>query len=168
MLNVHDLVEFTGGKLSLARLPPLDGVCGAVPRVVLDSLLVERGDVFWCINPQSCDSQLAYLRGAIGVVSGRAIEPWPGTFSLLVDDAVAALGRLVDAVQALPATIPPDLESAALDAEFASGAALQKNSHEIEELKVLQLPAVLGIANFPHTCGQSAEGQVAPRCRRAA
>jgi hypothetical protein len=172
MLNVHDLVEVTGGQLCLASLPPLEGVCGRVPRIVLDSQLVERGDVFWSIDPQGCDTQLAFLRGAAGVVCGRPVEPWPGTFSLRVDDAVEALSRVVESLQAVAA--PPqeptaaDLEPAALAETPAAAGAPQESFHEIEELKVLQLPAVTGIANFPHTCGQSVEKPGAASCRRAA
>jgi hypothetical protein len=178
-LNIHDLVRFTAGQLRLAAMPHVDGAWVQVPRIVLDSRLVERGDLFWRVEPQDCDTQLAFLRGAIGIVTdGRQVEPWPGTFCLHVADSVAALERLVWAVQTgimaeiperyvLPAE-PTELEAGAIAGtigprEVVDFADLDESSPESAELKVLQLPARGGIANFPLTCGQ-----VAKRCRRRA
>ena len=58
-LSIHDLVQFTAGQLRLAAMPHVDGAWVQVPRIVLDSRLVERGDLFWRIEPQECDTQLA-------------------------------------------------------------------------------------------------------------
>ena len=100
-LSIHDLVQFTAGQLRLAAMPHVDGAWVQVPRIVLDSRLVERGDLFWRVEPQECDTQLAFLRGAIGIVTdGRQVEPWPGTFCLRVADAVESLERLIEALQA--------------------------------------------------------------------
>lgn len=178
-LNIHDLVQFTGGHLRLASMPHVDGAWVQVPRIVLDSRLVEQGDLFWRVDPQECDTQLAYLRGAIGVVSdGRQIEPWPGTFCLQVADAIASLERLVEALQAgqtaeiperflpaEPAYQPADeaIAGRISPASEPPAPAVEETFSELPDLKVLQLPGPRGIANFPLTCGQ-----LAARCRRRA
>ncbi|HEX5104842.1 MAG TPA: hypothetical protein VFV87_13570 [Pirellulaceae bacterium] len=183
-LSIHDLVQFTAGQLRLASMPPLEGAWVQVPRIVLDSRLVERGDLFWRVEPQECDTQLAYLRGAIGIVTdGRQVEPWPGTFSLHVEGAIDSLERLIDALQTgQMAEIPerflldePIAESLAgtdeaeeLSVDILPLKRAAESSEDFSELKVLQLSARGGIANFPLTCGQSAKGQLAARCRRRA
>lgn len=159
-LSIHDLVQFTAGQLRLAAMPHVDGAWVQVPRIVLDSRLVERGDLFWRVEPQQCDTQLAFLRGAVGIVTdGRPVEPWPGTFCLQVPDAVASLDRLIEALQSgevaeIPERFLPDI---------AAEEAAEESFQELPELKVLQLPARGGTANFPLTCGQLAQ-----RCRRRA
>lgn len=159
-LSIHDLVRFTAGQLRLAAMPHVDGAWVQVPRIVLDSRLVERGDLFWRVEPQNCDTQLAFLRGAVGIVTdGRPVEPWPGTFCLQVTDAVASLERLIEALQAGEAAEIPER----FLPEVAAAEAGEESFQEPPELKVLQLPARGGIANFPLTCGQ-----LAARCRRRA
>jgi hypothetical protein len=159
-LNLHDLVRFAAGQLRLAAMPHVDGAWVQVPRIVLDSRLVERGDLFWRVEPQDCDTQLAFLRGAIGIVTdGRPVEPWPGTFCLQVADAVASLERLVEALQSGEAAEIPERFLPDVVAEEA----VEETFQELPELKVLQLPARGGTANFPLTCGQ-----LAKRCRRRA
>jgi len=178
-LSIHDLVQFTAGELRLAAMPPLEGGPVLVPRIVLDSRLVERGDLFWQVQPQDCDTQLAFLRGAIGIVTdGRPVEPWPGTFCLQVADSLDALQRLVDALQTgrtaeiperfLPAADGEPSEHLAIAGSIVPVAELpaaptEETLSELPELKVLQLRARGGIANFPLTCGQ-----LAKRCRRRA
>jgi hypothetical protein len=178
-LSIHDLVQFTGGHLRLAAMPHVDGAWVQVPRIVFDSQLVERGDLFWQVDPHDCDTQLAYLRGAIGVVTdGRQVEPWPGTFCLLVTDAVRSLEQLVEALQSgqaaeipgrfLPEEVGDELPDEAIAgrispaSETASPAA-EESFQETPELKILQLSGKRGVANFPPTCGQ-----LAARCRRRA
>lgn len=159
-LNLHDLVRFAAGQLRLAAMPHVDGAWVQVPRIVLDSRLVERGDLFWRVEPQDCDTQLAFLRGAIGIVTdGRPVEPWPGTFCLQVADAVASLERLVEALQSGEAAEIPER----FLPEIAAEETVEESFQELPELKVLQLPARGGTANFPLTCGQ-----LAKRCRRRA
>lgn len=179
-LSIHDLVQFTGGQLRLASMPPLEGAWVQVPRIVLDSTLVERGDLFWQVNPQGCDTQLAFLRGAFGIVTGgRHVEPWPGTFCLCVDNAIEALDRLVQAMEAglietAPARFVGEEAFAADELPLAvqTEAPVTKLNQEslptVQELKVLQLCGPRGVVTFPPTCGQSAKGQIAERCRRRA
>jgi hypothetical protein len=178
-LSIHDLVQFTAGQLRLAAMPHVDGAWVQVPRIVLDSRLVERGDLFWRVDPLDCDTQLAFLRGAIGVVTdGRHVEPWPGTFCLHVADAVAALETLIEALQSgqtaeiperfLPQVAVDEVEFEAIAGKISPAQgqpsdASQESFQEVPELKVLQLPARGGTATFPLTCGQ-----LAARCRRRA
>ena len=92
-----DLAELSGGKLQLAIMPPLDGVLARVRRIVLSPDVVGPGDVYWRLAGQPGDTEAAFLRGALAIVTaGRPIEPWPGRFSLQVDDPVAALRRLIE------------------------------------------------------------------------
>ena len=183
-LSIHDLVQITAGQLRLAAMPPLEGAWVQVPRIVLDSRLIERGDLFWQVEPQDCDSQLAFLRGAVGVVTdGREVEPWPGTFCLQVANAIESLAELIDALQMgrlaqIPERFLPELPAAETASDAIAGSispaagraveAAEETSQELPELKVLQLYGSGGIANFPPTCGQSAKGQLAARCRRKA
>jgi hypothetical protein len=163
-LSIQDLVRLTHGQLKLAAMPHVDGAWVLVPRIVLDSRLVERGDLFWRVEPQACDAQLAFFRGAIGLVTdGRQVEPWPGTFCLQVRDAVDSLQRLVDALQTGQAAEIPERFLPAHDSTEAATEPDEESFSEWKELKILQLPARGGIANFPLTCGQ-----VAKRCRRRA
>jgi hypothetical protein len=178
-LSIHDLVQFTAGQLRLAAMPHVDGAWVQVPRIVLDSRLVERGDLFWRVEPQDCDTQLAFLRGAIGIVTdGRQVEPWPGTFCLHVADAIASLERLIEALQSgqaaeiperfLPQIAADEVEAGAIAGKISAAGepaaeVSQESFQELPELKVLQLPARGGTATFPLTCGQ-----LAARCRRRA
>jgi hypothetical protein len=163
-LSIQDLVQLTGGQLRLASMPHLEGAWLQVPRIVLDSRLVERGDLFWRVEPQACDTQLAFFRGAIGLVTdGRQVEPWPGTFCLQVRDAVASLSRLVEALQTGEAAEIPERYLPIEDSALAAAEGSEESFSEWKELKILQLPARGGVANFPLTCGQ-----VVKRCRRRA
>jgi hypothetical protein len=180
-LCIHDLVELTGGRLQVASMPPLAGAWVQVPRIVLDVSLVESGDLFWCLTDAGCDADLAYLHGAIGVVcADRVVEPWPGTFSLLVEDSVATLERLVAAVLAGELQESPSRFSSADEAGMAAQAmgddasaasavdGAKESSRDAPELKVLQLWGTQGVDIYPSTCGRSAKGHSALRCRRRA
>lgn len=146
-LCLDDLAALTGGVLRLAAMPPRDGDLAVVQRIVLSVEDVSSGDVFWCLGRHRCETELAFLRGALGVVAaGAAIEPWPGRFSLQIDDPVRRLKRLVDGLA-------------------ASG---DQSFDQSSELKVLQLCAAGGVDIYPPTCGQSAKGHLARRCRRQA
>lgn len=180
LLCVHDLVELTGGQLLAAAMPPLAGAWVQVPRIVLEASLVEAGDLFWCLDDDRCDADLAYLRGAVGVVSAGRAVPWPGTFSLQVPDAVSALDRLVEALMSGDIQLAPSRFSVADEADAAadlgnddSAWPAVENDHEespfeAPELKVLQLFGAGGVDINPPTCGQSAKGLAARRCRRRA
>lgn len=161
-LCIHDLVELTGGQLRAAAMPPLAGAWVQISRIVIDVPLVEPGDLFWRLTDAGGDAELAYLRGAVAVVGdGRLIEPWPGTFSLAVEDAVAALDQLVTAIAAGDMRVAPGRFSS-LDE------ATEESSSNPPELKVLQLCGAERVDIYPLTCGQSAKDLSGDRCRRRA
>jgi hypothetical protein len=153
-LCILDLAELTGGRLRLAAMPPREGELAAVERICLAADEARPGDVFWCLAGGGCDFDLAFLRGALGVVGSRQIEPWPGRFSLAVDNPALALERLFAGLLRRSELLTP-----------ASG---EESLPESPELKTLQLPGQGAIAIFPPTCGQSAGGPGARRCRRTA
>src|SRR6478735_1646161 len=96
-LCLQDLVELTGGELKLAVMPPLEGELTPIERIMLKPDSIESGDLFWCLAAERCDIELAFLRGAAGVVcSNWTVEPWPGRFVLVVDDTIAALEAAVE------------------------------------------------------------------------
>jgi len=142
-----DLVSITGGRLRLGLMPPREGELTLVQRIVFTPGSVMPGDVLWCLADDCCDAQLAFLRGALGVVADDRIEPWPGGFSLAVDDPVRALHRLAEARK-------------------IRGTA--KSFSDVLELKVLQLSELPGADIYPLTCGRSAKGRMARRCQRRA
>jgi hypothetical protein len=144
-----DIANLTGGPLRLADMPPREGEWAQVERICLVADEVQPGDIFWCLSDGPCDFDLAFLRGAIGVVACREVEPWPGRFCLTVDDAAAALERLVSGL--LKRTV-----------------AEQESFGDCSELKDLQLRAPQGTAIFPPTCGQGSKRRPATRCRRTA
>jgi UDP-N-acetylmuramyl pentapeptide synthase len=97
-LLLRDLVMATGGRLSLAAMPPRDGDLMMLRRSTPDAAEVRPGDLFWALSGPSDDGmrhvEEAFSRGAAGaVISGRAIEPWPGKFTLTVDHVRNALWR---------------------------------------------------------------------------
>jgi hypothetical protein len=148
----RDLAEMTGGQLRLASMPPRDGDLASIGRLVLSAEGASAGDVYWCLSRSACNVELAYLRGALGVVAaGASVEPWPGRFSVQVDNSLAALARLIERISAI-----------------------QKQSlAQASELKVLQLCAEERVDIYPPTCGQSANSHAAKshaarRCRRQA
>ena len=146
-LCLFDLARLTGGALRLAAMPPRDGELTWIRRIVLSAEAASPGTVFWCFDRQGCDIELAFLRGALGVVAGGSpIEPWPGRFSLQVNDSVASLRELIEGL------LTRD----------------EQSCEEPSELKVLQLCAA-GVADIsPPTCGRSAKGHAVRRCRRQA
>src|SRR5688572_14859368 len=101
MLCLLDLAHLTGGTIHFGPMPPRDGEWTAIGRIALDSRLVEPGDVYWRLpglpGQTALSPQHALFRGAAGVVAADCpITPWPGTFQLEVENALAALERLVD------------------------------------------------------------------------
>ncbi len=98
-VTVGQLHEIVGGRLRLATLAPRGGEQARVGNVAIDSRQVRRGDIFWGLPGTRFDgSQFAneaYSRGAEGaVVGGRYVQPWPGCWSLEVEDAQRALEQL--------------------------------------------------------------------------
>jgi len=156
---LFDLAHITGGDLRLAAMPPVGGDLTPVRRIVIDPAATRPGDVLWCLADRPCDAELAFLRGALGVVaSGRHIEPWPGCFSLQVVDPVAALERLVAQF------IRHQMAAAHAETDEISEAAKEFVANS-PELKVLQLCDSSRGDIYPLTCGQSAKGHAARRCR---
>jgi len=149
-LCVLDLAELTGGQLRLAAMPPRAGELAEVERICLAADETQQGDVFWCLGGGPGDFDLAFLRGALGVVASCDVEPWPGRFSLAVGDPAAALERLVSGL----------LERAVVSQ--------QESFADCSELKDLQLRGGGAIANFPPTCGTGGKRRAATRCRRTA
>ncbi len=97
-LTVTKLHEIVGGRLRLATLPPRHGEAALVRQIVTDSRQVRKGSVFWGLAGTRFDgaafAEEAFSRGAAGAVVGRYVSPWPGCWSLQVDDAQQALDRL--------------------------------------------------------------------------
>jgi len=140
-LCILDLIQITGGKLRLAAMPPLDGELAVIERIVLFADAVRAGDVFWCLDRRACDVDLAFLRGALGVVAaGPPIEPWAGRFSLRVSDPTSVLAELRG----------------------------QLSGENAAELKVLQLCAAGRTDISSPICGEAATSRAADRCRRQA
>jgi UDP-N-acetylmuramoyl-tripeptide--D-alanyl-D-alanine ligase len=98
-LTVTQLHEIVGGRLRMATLAPPAGEHSPIGRIVIDSRQVEPGDTFWGLVGRQQNggrfAEDAYHRKACGVVvAGRYVQPDPGCWSLEVEDATAALGKL--------------------------------------------------------------------------
>ncbi len=99
LITLAQLRDITGGRLRLAAMPPCHGELTEVGPIVTDSRRVQAEMVFWGLpGPRfdgSCFAEDALVRGASGVVvAGRDVAPWPGRWSLRVDDALKALWDL--------------------------------------------------------------------------
>jgi hypothetical protein len=151
---IFDLAELSGGRLTLGAMPPRDGEWACVQRICLIADEAREGDVFWCLDGGPADVELAFLRGALGVVSSWECEPWAGRFSLQVAEPSAALESVVSGMLR----------------RFGGGrrACEEESWANCSELKDLQLPRAGAIANLPPTCGQGSKSQAAMRCRRLA
>ena len=98
-LTLSKLHEIVGGRLRLATLAPRHGDAARVGRIVTDSRQVHSGDIFWGLAGTRFDGASfateAYSRGATGAVVGKKyVQPWPGCWSLEVDDAQQSLRQL--------------------------------------------------------------------------
>ncbi len=98
-LRLQKLHEIVGGRLRLATLPPRHGEDAPVEHVVTDSRHVNKGDVFWGLTGTRFEggsfAEEAYARGAAGVVvGGKYVQPWPGCWSLQVEDGQKSLDEL--------------------------------------------------------------------------
>jgi hypothetical protein len=154
-LCLQDLAESTGGEVKFASMPPLAGELTPIDRIRLKPTAIEPGDLYWCLAANRCDVELAFFRGAIGVVcTDRSANPWPGRFVLLVADPVAALQSLVDGLA----------RQLSLPAEEESGC--EKFALESPELKVLQLCTAPRADNSPPV--QSRCRLTTSKCRTAA
>jgi UDP-N-acetylmuramoyl-tripeptide--D-alanyl-D-alanine ligase len=96
LITLAQLRDITGGELRLAAMPPRHGETTHVGPIVTDSRRIQSDMVFWALSGTnfdgSCFAEDALVRGASGVVvANRDIEPWPGRWSLRVEDGLAAL-----------------------------------------------------------------------------
>ncbi|HEY2761392.1 MAG TPA: UDP-N-acetylmuramoyl-tripeptide--D-alanyl-D-alanine ligase [Pirellulales bacterium] len=99
LLTLAQLRDITGGHLQLAAMPPRHGEMSHVGPIVIDSRCAQPDTVFWGLKGErfdgSCFAEDALVRGASGVViADREVAPWPGRWSLRVDDGLAALWKL--------------------------------------------------------------------------
>src|ERR1041385_6573888 len=99
ILTLAQLRDVTGGSLRLPAMPPRHGETTHVGPIVTDSRRVQSDMVFWGLKGPRFDGSYfaedALVRGASGVVvAGREVEPWPGRWSLKVDDALQSLWKL--------------------------------------------------------------------------
>jgi len=161
-LCLQDLVHLTSGKLRFAAMPPRDGELAGIGRIVLSAELANPGDVFWQIVAERGNVELAFLRGALGVVTaGPLSEPWPGCFLLQVEDPLAGLAAVGQLFLTAMNPAPHRSESA----ELTPG---EKSCPDSSELKVLQLCGLRGADISPPTCERLAVSQFHRRCRRQA
>jgi len=81
-VTIRQLHEVIGGRLRLASLPPRHGEATRVQRIVTDSRIVQRSDVFWALPGDRADGAdfvaEAYARGASGAVVARYVQPEAG------------------------------------------------------------------------------------------
>ncbi len=156
-LKVKQLHEIVGGRLRLATLPPRHGELARVGNVVNDSRQVRRGDVFWGLpGTRFHGSQFAsdaYARGAEGAVVGqRYVQPWPGCWSLEVDDGQRALeelarwnrqrhaGRIVAVTGSVGKTTTRQMIRAVLERQFCGTASPRNyNNHVGVPLSMLAM-----------------------------
>jgi len=80
-LAASQLANLIAGVLRLGDMPPLGGEGQGVGRFVRRLADIRPGDVYWDVDDRDCP-EAAYMCGAEGVVSSRAIEPWAGAFSI--------------------------------------------------------------------------------------
>jgi UDP-N-acetylmuramoyl-tripeptide--D-alanyl-D-alanine ligase len=93
--SIEEMQQALGAAIRWADMPPREGEQSLVHRVVIDSRQVKSGDVFWALPGRSHHgtdfAYDAFMRGAIGIVSDRELEPWPGGFVLGVPDSQLGL-----------------------------------------------------------------------------
>ena len=92
-LNLSDLIDATGGQLASSPTADL-----SFARVCIDSREVRPGDLFWALPGERCHGHdfipQALERGAALCVTSRSLGETTRGQTLLVDDPLAALGRL--------------------------------------------------------------------------
>ena len=100
----RDLAELTGGRAAIGQpCRRCDGELAPIGRhCAIRRGGTSEGDVFWCLLAARAMSNWRFcaVRWASSL-PGLPIEPWPGRFSLQVDDPLAALARLVERLSAL-------------------------------------------------------------------
>ncbi len=92
-LNLSDLIDATGGQWAVSPTADL-----SFARVCIDSREVRPGDLFWALQGEHCHGHdfipQALERGAALCVTSHSRGESTGGQTLLVDDPLAALGRL--------------------------------------------------------------------------
>src|SRR5687767_1957076 len=96
--TVEQLHEAVGGELVLAAGVPDGRLQESLKRIVTDSRQVQPGDVFWALPGTLRDGaefiEDAIDRGAAGVVTHRMPEGPRLSWTIRVQDSLAALWRL--------------------------------------------------------------------------
>jgi len=153
-----DLAQTVKGDLLLAAMPPRDGEWTLISRIVFEPLRVAPGDLYWDLAGEAIGCELAFLRGAAGVVTAvPAVGAWPGRVCVRVEQPVEALARLLGA--ALAGAGEGDGAGSCRPGEFSgTGRA---------ELKDLQLCPRTPTVIYPPTC-ERPRNRTPNRCRRAA
>ena len=175
-LTVQLLHEVVGGRLRMATLAPRDGELALIERIATDSRHVTAGDVFWGLAGPRFDGAVfadeAYANGAAGVVVNRYVQPWPGCWSLEVDNGQEALvrlarwnrarfgGRVIGVTGSVGKTTTREMINAVLSTVYA-GSASQKNynNHLGVPLSLLALEPTHDFAVLE--MGASAPGEIA-------
>jgi UDP-N-acetylmuramoyl-tripeptide--D-alanyl-D-alanine ligase len=148
-LTLHQLHQIVGGRLRLATLGPRDGEWTRVARIALDSRQLLPGEVFWALQGATHDAstfiESAFARGASGVIADKYTQPWPGCWSLEVDDSREALyqlaryrrdqfrGQLIALGGASGTATTRRMISAVLDSKF-SGCQCPPRSNRLESI----------------------------------
>ena len=94
-LSIRQLAAALRGTVHLGQPPPLYGLATVTHRIVFIPQAIQCGTVFWDLSPLCCASMCfpeeAFSRGAVGVISGRRMEPWAGQFAIQVTDHARSL-----------------------------------------------------------------------------
>src|SRR5687767_12967860 len=162
-LCLADLAAMTGRSPRLAAMSSSAGEMVAINHIVLSAEAVREGDLLWRLTARPGELELAFLKGAVGVVSERSIEPWPGRLCLEVQDAIFALQSFLDALGLLEAG-----ESWPSASSQLATAGPKKTSDLSSELKVLQLWSEDRVDIYSSTCDRLAKNAVGYKCRRRA
>ena len=158
-----DLATITSGFPRLASMPPSAGELVAIERIVLTPEAVREGDLYWGLLGRPGDLELAFMNGASGVVSQRSIEPWPGRFCLVVEDAIHALQLLLETLEN-----SDKYESWQLPGDDCRHTAGKKSGGQSSELKDLQLWGHERADIYASTCERVDVDPLDRNCRRRA
>ncbi len=104
---IQTLDRIMHGQLRFGSMPPLGGQYEPIGRLIPVGVPIRKNDVVidchiddWRSNtPEFCAAD-AYLRGALGVISPRAVTTWDGCFSIQIDAGPAAIERVANWVRA--------------------------------------------------------------------
>ena len=147
-LLLRDLAIATSGRISFAAMPPRDGDLVMLRRSKAVASEVRPGDLYWALCGETddgmCHIEEAFSRGAAGaVISGRTIEPWPGKFTVKVDNVRDALWQAAAHARS---------RYAGAVICVSGGEAVRETSEEIHRSLGLQLPGSLAELRPAATC----------------